>query len=101
MGRRDEALALLRRAIALNPYCADYPNRQAQWQAQAGDWPEAARSARAALGLDISLVDARLILVESLLRTGDRAAAEDELRRLLAFDPPNAEAIRRRFAGAR
>ncbi len=99
LGRREEALALLRQAIAQNPYCAEYHGRLSQWLAEAGNWPEAARSARAALELDISLVDARLVLVESLLRAGDRAAAAAELRRLLAFNPPNAEAIRRRFSG--
>ncbi len=101
LGRREEALSLLRRAVALNPYCADYHRRLAQLQAEAGDWPEAGRSARAALGLDMSLVEARLILIESLRRAGDGASAEAEFRRLLAFNPPNAEALRRAFAGTR
>ncbi len=104
MDRRDESVNLLRHAIALNPYCAEYQGRLAQWQADAGDWPEAGRSARAAAAAPISLArrgHARLVVVESLFRTGDRVAAEAELRRLLAFNPPNADAIRRRFAGAR
>jgi Flp pilus assembly protein TadD len=101
MGRHDEAFALMHRVVALNPYCADYSRRLALWHAEAGDWAEAARSARAALELDMSLMDARLVLVESLMRTGDRASARAELRRLLAFDPPNGEAIRKRFAAIR
>ncbi len=101
LGRRDEALSLLRRAVAINPYCADYRRRLAQLQAEAGDWPEAGRSARAALDLDMSLLETRLILIESLRRAGDRASAEAEFRRLLAFNPANAEALRRAFAGSR
>jgi Flp pilus assembly protein TadD len=101
LGRRDEALSLLRRAVALNPYCADYHRRLARLHAETGDWPAAGRSARAALRLDISQLEARAILIESLRRSGDRASAEAELRRLLDFDPPNAEALRRVFNGAR
>jgi tetratricopeptide (TPR) repeat protein len=101
LGRRDEALSLLRRAVALNPYCADYHRRLARLHAEMGDWPEAGRSAQTALRLDISLLEARVILIESHRRAGDRVSAEAELRRLLAFDPPNAEALRRTFTGAR
>src|SRR5262249_23102414 len=89
LGRRDEALSLLGRAVALNPYCADYHRRLARLYAETGDWPAAGRSARAALRLDISLLEARAILIESLRRAGDRASADAELRRLLDFDPPN------------
>jgi hypothetical protein len=101
LGRRDEALSLLRRAVALNPYCADYHRRLARLHADIGDWPEAGRSAQAALRLDMSLLETRLILIESLRRAGDRASAEAEFLRLLAFDPPNVEALRRSFTGAR
>jgi predicted CXXCH cytochrome family protein len=99
-GRRDEAVALLGRAAAVNPYCADYPRRLAVVHAEAGHWTESARAARAALGLDISLVEARIALVVSQARLGDLAAARDELRRLRAFDPDAADALRRAlFAG--
>ena len=99
-GRRDEAVALLGRAAAVNPYCADYPRRLAVLHAEAGRWAESARAARAALGLDISLVEAWIALVVSQARLGDLAAARDELRRLRAFDPDAADALRRAlFAG--
>jgi predicted CXXCH cytochrome family protein len=98
--RRDEAVALLGRAAAVNPYCADYPRRLAVLHAEAGRWAESARAARAALGLDISLVEAWIALVVSQARLGDLAAARDELRRLRAFDPGAADALRRAlFAG--
>jgi hypothetical protein len=58
-------------------------------------WAEADRSARAALGLDLSLVEARIALVVSQARRGDLAAAGDGLRRLRAFDPDAAVALRR------
>jgi tetratricopeptide (TPR) repeat protein len=93
--RRDEAVALLRRAAAVNPYCADYPRRMAVLNAEMSRWAEAARSAQTALGLDISLIEARIALVVALARLGDRAAAADELRRLRAFDPGAADALRR------
>jgi hypothetical protein len=99
-GRRDEAVALLRRAATVNPYCADYPRRLAVLHAEMSHWAEAAGSARAALGLDLSLVEARIALVVSQARRGDLAAARDELRRLRAFDPDAADALRRAlFAG--
>jgi predicted CXXCH cytochrome family protein len=94
-GRRDEAVALLRRAAAVNPCCADYPRRSAVLHAEMSHWAEADRSARAALGLDLSIVEARIALVVSQARRGDLAAAEDELRRLRAFDPDAADALRR------
>jgi tetratricopeptide (TPR) repeat protein len=99
-GRQDEAIALLGRASAVNPYCADYPRRLAVLHAEAGQWAESAQAARAALGLDISLVEAWIALVVSQARLGDLAAARDELRRLRAFDPDAADALRRAlFAG--
>jgi hypothetical protein len=68
--------------------------------AEMSRWAEAAGSARAALGLDLSLVEARIALVVSQARRGDLAAARDELRRLRAFDPDAADALRRAlFAG--
>jgi hypothetical protein len=94
-GRRDEAVALLVRAVAVNPYCADYPRRLAVLHAEAGRWAESAGAARAALGLDISLVEAWIALVVSQTRLGDLAAAQNELRRLRAFDPDAADALRR------
>jgi hypothetical protein len=94
-GRRDEAIALLQRAAAVNPYCADYPRRLAVLHAEMSQWAEAARSARTALGLDISLVEAWITLVVSQARLGDFAAARDDLRRLRAFDPNAADALYR------
>ena len=85
MGRRDEAVTLLRRAAAVNPYCADYPRRLAVLNAEMSRWADAARSSRAALGLDISLIEARIALVVALARLGDRAAPRGRLRRLRAF----------------
>jgi hypothetical protein len=99
-GQRDEAVALLGRAVAVNPYCADYPRRLADLQAESGQWPESARAARSALGLDISLVDAWISLVVSQARLGDLDAARDSLRRLRAFDPAAADTLHRAlFAG--
>jgi hypothetical protein len=94
-GRREEAVALLRHAAAINPYCADYPRRLAILYTEMGRWAEAVRSARAALGLDIALVEARIALIVAQARLGDRAAAGDELRRLRAFDPAAADALQR------
>jgi hypothetical protein len=83
--------------VAVNPYCADYPRRLAVLHAEAGRWAE---SARAAVGLDISLVEAWIALVVSQARLGDLAAARDELRRLRAFDPDAADSLLRTlFAG--
>jgi hypothetical protein len=53
------------------PYCAHYHRRLAVRHAEAGRWAESARAVRAALGLDISLVEARIALVVSQARLGD------------------------------
>jgi predicted CXXCH cytochrome family protein len=99
-GQRDAAVTLLGRAAAINPYCADYPRRLAVLHAEAGRWADSAQAARAALALDISLVEAWIALVVAQARLGDLAAAQNELRRLRAFDPAAAEALRRAlFAG--
>jgi hypothetical protein len=99
-GQRDEALALLGQASAVNPYCADYPRRLAVLYAEAGRWGESARAARAALRLDISLVEAWIALVVSQARLGDLEAARADLSRLRAFDPAAADSLRRAlFAG--
>jgi hypothetical protein len=99
-GPRGEAVALLGRAAAANPYCADYPRRLAVLHAEAGQWADSARAARAALRLDISLIEAWIALVVAEARLGDLAAARDDLRRLRAFDPAAADALRRAlFAG--
>ena len=71
-GQRGEAVALWDRAAEVNPYNADYARRLAELHSEAGDWPEAARAARAALARDISLLETRVILVEALRRIGDR-----------------------------
>jgi hypothetical protein len=94
-GRREEALALLGRASAVNPHCADYPRRLAVLHAEAGRWAESARAARTALGLDISLIEAWIALVVSQARLGDLAAARADLSRLRAFDPAAADTLRR------
>ena len=60
-----------------------------------GDWAEAARSARAALGLDISLVEARIVLVESLVRTRRPRHRKGRTPKARAFDPGAVDALRR------
>jgi hypothetical protein len=68
--------------------------------AEASQWDDSARTARAALGLDISLVEARIALVGEQAGRGDFAATRNELHRLRAFDPKAADARRRDlFAG--
>jgi hypothetical protein len=93
--RRDEAVAILGRAAAANPYCADYRRRLAVLHAEASEWVDSARAARTALKLDISLVEAWIALVVAQVRLGDLAAARDDLRRLRAFDPASADALHR------
>src|SRR3954451_17155279 len=100
LGRREEGLASLRRAIALDPLSARV-NMDAGWlYLQAGRFREAAAQARRALELDPAMQEARACLSRALVYAGeDRAALEvireeapERFRAVAALQP--AEAIR-------
>jgi DNA-binding SARP family transcriptional activator len=97
-GRNDEAIRLWRKAIALNPWRSHYHGNLARLLAAAEDWPGARESAAACLKLDPARTEVRVALVEALLHAGEIDSAKAEFARIEALNPPDLDALRRRFA---
>ncbi|MGP0068402.1 MAG: tetratricopeptide repeat protein, partial [Isosphaeraceae bacterium] len=94
----EDAIADLRRAIAINPWRAAYRMDLAALQFDRRDWPAAADACREAIRLNPADVETRKLLVRSLLHREDIEAARAEFQTLLGFDPPDREELIRRFA---
>jgi hypothetical protein len=87
------------RLIAVNPWSVHYRADQARLFLRRREWSSAIGASRAALGINPANVNARQILVEALLRDGDRDRARSEFDVLLAVAPPeNEEALRRWYS---
>lgn len=97
-GRHKDAIAFWKRAIAVNPWRSDYHAELAAAALQLRDWPTAAEGCRAALRLNPMLVPVRAWLVQCEVHLGDDETARQELKTLLAFDPPNRDELLRRFS---
>jgi tetratricopeptide (TPR) repeat protein len=98
-GARDEGLALLGEAIALDPRDASFLNNRARVLADCGRLDEAARDLRAALAILPGFDAARTQLVQVLFRLGAaeiararHGEAEGAFRAALALAPGNAGA---------
>jgi Flp pilus assembly protein TadD len=97
-GRRDDAIADLRRAIAINPGRSAYHADMAALYFRGRDWPAAAAASREAIRLSPNDVETRKILVRCYLRMGDSRAARDELQTVLGYNPPDRDELVRWFA---
>jgi predicted CXXCH cytochrome family protein len=100
-GRQNEAIADLRRAIAINPWRSAYHANLASLYFHGRDWPAAAAACRETLRLSPADLATRKLLVRSYLRLGDSQAARGELQTLLGFDPPDRDELIRWFAPLR
>ena len=100
-GWPGDAIADWRRAIAINPWRAGYRSTLAALHFQQRDWPEAVASCKETLRLNPADLETRKLLVRALLHRGDEAAARDEFRILLEFDPPDRDELLRRFSRLR
>jgi predicted CXXCH cytochrome family protein len=96
--RNDLALAYARQLIAMNAWRADYHHLAALILTKNQAWTEAIDAGRASIRLNAHDVEIRLLLVQALVRTGDKQAAQAELEITLRCDPSHAEAHRRWFA---
>jgi Flp pilus assembly protein TadD len=79
--------AALREAIAVNPWRSDYRLALARNCAQARDWPGAVAACREAIRLNPELLEARALLVQGYLGSGESAKADAEFQTLLKFSP--------------
>src|SRR5262249_7635531 len=83
LGRRQEALAGLQRAPALDPL-SSYINMDAAWLLlQAGRFRESAAQARRVLELDPEFKEARVCLSRALMYAGENPSATEEIHSLL------------------
>jgi len=97
-GRHKDAIAFWKRAIAINPWRSDYDEGLASAALQVRDWPTAAEASRDALRLNPSLLHVRKWLIQCDLHLGNRDAARSEFAILMGFDPPDRDALLRRFS---
>jgi len=97
LGRTELAESLTRQLIDLNPWRASYHQLMGLVQFQARNWTEAARACRAALVLNAHDLEVRLMLVQALLRSGDRPGAEAEFAQALPYAPAHGAQLRRWF----
>jgi hypothetical protein len=94
---RPAALDYWRRAAAVDPWCAYYRAQEARVRAALDDWPGAIAAARAAVAINPSVTEPRLVLIDAHVRVGDREAAAAEFDALWSLNPPNREQLRRWF----
>lgn len=98
LGRRDEALKDFGRAIAINPWRSDYHQVVALLCHERQDWTAAIEASRNSLRLNPSNPEARMILIQCLLRNQRLPEARSEFQTLLDHDPPGRDALQAWFA---
>jgi Flp pilus assembly protein TadD len=87
LGKLDDSAGYSRRLLALSPYDPREYANYAQVLLRRRDYTEAVDASRAALRLNPVNVQARMLLIEALIRGGDRARAEAEFDAFLAASP--------------
>jgi predicted CXXCH cytochrome family protein len=90
--RFDLARSALQKTIAVNPWMSDYHVALAGVCSQAGNWPEAVSACRQAIRLNPELVEARSLLIQCYLRSGQPVKADAEFQLLLRLYPASREA---------
>jgi tetratricopeptide (TPR) repeat protein len=98
IGRNDEALEHFTRAIKINPWRADYHQVVALAHAQRREWNAAIEAAKTSLRLNPSNAEARILLIQCLLKDRKTSEARIELQTLIDLDPPNRDTIEAWFA---
>ena len=90
---RDEALRHFGRAVAINPWRSDYHQVLSLLHSERQEWNAAIAAARASLLLNPSNHEARMLLIQCLLRAQRLPEARSEFRTLLDHDPPGRDAL--------
>jgi tetratricopeptide (TPR) repeat protein len=98
MGRNEEALEHFTRAIQINPWRADYHQVVALAHAQRQEWNSAIDAANTSLRLNPWNAEARILLIQCLLKDRKDREARVELQTLLDLDPRNRDTIEAWFA---
>jgi tetratricopeptide (TPR) repeat protein len=95
--KKEAALRYCHQLLIVNPYFPHYHLALARLLADKHQWDTAARACRQALKLDPALLSARVILVTSYLRRGQKDKARAEFELVEAQRPPDPENLRRWF----
>jgi hypothetical protein len=88
MGRLDLALPYWRRAVEVNPWVAEYRRNLVLPLADLNQWAELEPHCQKWLALDPASVEARRVLVGSLIKRGRKSEAEVEFAKIRALRPP-------------
>ncbi len=86
-----------RKVVAIAPGRAEYHAMLAQAMFLTRSWSDAAKHCRQAIALNAADLDSRRLLVRTLLRLGEQAAARAQLLQLMALNPPDREDLKKRF----
>lgn len=97
LGRSDEAIGYWQRAIDINPVMPGYHLSMGRLRAQRREWSQALAAADRALQLEPVNIDAWMIRITALVRTGRDQEAAKEFDRLLSTRPKNEAELRRAF----
>jgi tetratricopeptide (TPR) repeat protein len=98
--RLESALSYWRRAVAVDPWKATYRSSLAKMLAEHKAWDEALLECQAWVRLDPANIDARVLLVTCLARTGDKTTARAEFAKIERLRPPNLPLLQARFSVA-
>lgn len=93
LGRKEEAVEYWRRAVAVNPYVAEYQKNLVLLLAERQAWKELRPYCRAWLELDPGSVEARRTWIECLLAGRQMEEAKTEFAELLALVPAEREKL--------
>ena len=98
MNRRKDAAAYWQRAIAINPWRSDYHQVVALLHSERQEWNAAIEASRDSLRLNPSNHEARMVLIQCLIRNRRLPEARREFQTLLDHDPPGRDALQAWFA---
>jgi tetratricopeptide repeat protein len=98
LGRDTEAIAYLRRLVAVNPWIWEYRYNFAKLLAGRGEWLRGLAEAEAALHLSPASQSTRTLLITCCIRSGKLAQAKQEFQKLLALNPQKERLFRSWFA---
>ena len=85
LSRHDQAFEYWRRAVAINPTLASHHAELARVWLKREDWPKVLAECEAALKLNLSLGQTRVLLITACIKTRDKARARAEFEKLLAL----------------
>jgi Flp pilus assembly protein TadD len=97
LGDSERSAACWQRLVEVNPYTWQSHGFLAQTLAQREQWSRAVEECRASFRLNPFETRTRMLLIDCLIRTGEKTQAQSEFETLLAANPTERERLRRWF----